>query len=613
MYSQQQPLNDVEEEALSSSPAAERYHQSSVPSPDSGGRSFEQHYCVDGVCVTASNNYERTLGRAIANGLFEGIILEVYQKTWIEVLDQKECELKPDDALEVFENAGCVAEVMATKIGPHDLKVRVNSTLTVDFSVVGKYVRREIRDLDFDDRTRFFDAIAVTHTYSDEVGVKKFGENYRSTDFFASLHAYYSADRQCDHWHSGPGFVNQHLSFTLRFEHALQAVDPRTCVHYWDYTIDYANGPDCCWTESALFTSDFFSHINPNNTHHIVDKGRWAYTRIHKSSGMAMTRNAYGLLSVPWNTDKTPFVTRSNFLYGASNYVSIPSFGCERFRSIYKATDSFQSAANIIDEIHSPVHGMVGGYWNYLDEIIESEDWFNEYFANVSSATNAVCKKNWRWGYIECPDFCSADQSQETCRCGPAKNRIEAQYPNATAYEFLNGTGTLDTMMSMSGGWMDTSDTNSTIWDILMRQVANVGHIGTATSDSSPNDPIFWVIHGMQDRYMQMVRFLNDTGELAWDQSWGMFESEAYDWSNVTSIDDVPTRNTTSCSGHYADDLIIYPYLLVDQPTEYVSNVEYWNMTKAFSPHLQYVYDQLLNWTQCGWKLNHTSPYNDYY
>lgn len=569
-----------------------------------------QEYCVGGVCLVSSNGYERMLGRAIGNGLFDGVILELYQETSLQVQDPT-CLWVSVPQLD-YEGGCKEITVTATSLGVSTLTAYFRDKPVIEFDLVAKYVRRELRDLDASDRDRYLDAIAVTHTLSDEVGKRKFGEKYQSVNWFAETHLFWSAHRECDHWHSGSGFVQQHMAFTLRFEQTLQAIDPRVCSHYWDFTIDVAQGLRCCWTRSILFSPDFFSTVDPPNDDHIVDSGRWAYTRI-QSSTAGRGVNSYGLLGVPWNTNPTPFLTRSQQLFGMANYANIPYFGCGRLRYMYRTTASFYETSYIIDKFHSQVHGMVGGYWNYKNDLIEAEPILNALIGNVSSASNAISKFLWRYGLTECPSFCSVDHTPASnCSCGAAFPRIQANFPNYTSFDILNETGQIALYSKMSGGNLDTSHPNDHIWDILLEQLFNAGHIGTLTSDASPLDPLFWGVHAMQERYYQFVRYLDDYGDYTWDQTWTSWGEEHFDWSNVTTESDLPLYNKSEiCFGHDGSDLILFPDLLQNQSSEYVSVKEYYEKTKAFSPYLPYVYDQLLNWTQCGWKLNGTETDDD--
>ncbi|KAJ8609684.1 hypothetical protein CTAYLR_009383 [Chrysophaeum taylorii] len=275
-----------------------------------------QRYCEDGVCVIASNRYERDLGRP--NGLYHGIILGLFQEKRLEVNNAKSCEVSEE--LVVADWGGCQLDVMAIRAGNFRLSATTATGRIVEFELVGKYAEVRLQ---------------------------------------------------------------------------VQAIDERVVVSYWDYTIEDATR-DCCFTESVLWSSDWFSTVNPKNTLNVVDSGRFAFPPIRKSTGVKVqNRNAYGLL--------TQF-------FGLGNVVDFPHFGCAKFREVFSGTRAYGLAMDVIaTDLHSPVHGMIGGNKNYVPEIEADHDAFHAHIYNVSSASNAVAKKWWRMGIIECPKFCAPD------------------------------------------------------------------------------------------------------------------------------------------------------------------------------------------------------------
>lgn len=62
---------------------------------------------------------------------------------------------------------------------------------TVNFVVVVKYVRREIRTLTDRDRETFFNAVSLMQRVPSAVGQQIYGRKYYSKDFFNRLHLYY--------------------------------------------------------------------------------------------------------------------------------------------------------------------------------------------------------------------------------------------------------------------------------------------------------------------------------------------------------------------------------------------------------------------------------------
>ena len=56
------------------------------------------------------------------------------------------------------------------------------------------------------------------------------------------------------HGHGGPAFFPWHREYILRFEHALQALDPSVSLPYWDWTAENLNSAA---TESLIWRDDF--------------------------------------------------------------------------------------------------------------------------------------------------------------------------------------------------------------------------------------------------------------------------------------------------------------------------------------------------------------------
>jgi hypothetical protein len=101
-----------------------------------------------------------------------------------------------------------------------------------------KYVKREMRSLTDGDRDAFFGALEAVYKTSDVDGIAKYGSNFVSMDNLVKSHLMGAGKPECDHWHDGAGIMVHHLSFTLKLELALQAINPAVTVPYWEYTID---------------------------------------------------------------------------------------------------------------------------------------------------------------------------------------------------------------------------------------------------------------------------------------------------------------------------------------------------------------------------------------
>ena len=105
--------------------------------------------------------------------------------------------------------------------------------------IMSKYVRKELRTLDEEERERTLDAMHAVYKYSTAEGQSKFGSiKFKDIAYFVSKHLKGSASIECDSWHDGAGYLNHHVAFTLEFEQAIQAADPAVSLPYWDFTLD---------------------------------------------------------------------------------------------------------------------------------------------------------------------------------------------------------------------------------------------------------------------------------------------------------------------------------------------------------------------------------------
>jgi hypothetical protein len=107
---------------------------------------------------------------------------------------------------------------------------------TLTKSVWVKYVRRELSSLTDSDRETFLDALSTLWKVDTLQGVALYGSKYKSLYYFASIHNDAGANGVCDEFHGDQGFINNHMMLSAYLEQSLQLVEPRTCLHYMDYS-----------------------------------------------------------------------------------------------------------------------------------------------------------------------------------------------------------------------------------------------------------------------------------------------------------------------------------------------------------------------------------------
>merc|ERR1711998_669567 len=133
--------------------------------------------------------------------------------------------------------------------------------------------------------------------------------------------------------------------------------------------------------------------------------------------------------------------------------------------------------------------------------------------------------------------------------------------------------------------------------------LCSVGHAGELFTSAAPQDPLFWALHGLSERFLQYARLLKGAGTISFTEKWG-YESVSTasnthivcDWSEVNqSSMQLPTCTRESCEGHRANDLLPW-----DFEGRSFTNIEFYELT---APHnvanMPYAYDSLSHWAGC--------------
>jgi len=126
------------------------------------------------------------------------------------------------------------------------------------------HVRKNIKNLDIDEKTKFVNAILTLKTrpslLHQEDPTKNRYDDYVEIHMNAMMAGSQDDPRDNPDWepgwaHNGPAFFPWHRVLLIQFEKDLQAVDPNVAIPYWDWTDD----------ASSPFTLDFLGPDGDRN------------------------------------------------------------------------------------------------------------------------------------------------------------------------------------------------------------------------------------------------------------------------------------------------------------------------------------------------------------
>ncbi|KAH8070600.1 hypothetical protein JL721_5000 [Aureococcus anophagefferens] len=454
-----------------------------------------------------------------------------------------------------------------------------------DFTVMVKYVRREIRALGDADREGFLGALHVVYHASDADGKRRYGSKFRSSTYLVKKHLYGAADRSCDHWHDDAGILNHHVAFTLELEQSLQAIDARVAVPYWDYTVDAATidatPGSMWWDQSEIFTRRWFGAMTNLSSQHYVASGRWAYTAVPTSPDPTDERctNAYGLLRSPWNSISDPFVTRSKELFGKPSFANFP--GCDVWHRAFTSPTLAEVLQIMNGAAHGPVHIMVGGQWS-----TNATSWVDAFWAETITFPSDVLlfsKWLWRKGYVRspAPSTCASSKEGVTeadCRC---KCGVDVDAADFDAYAFLtNETDLTHWLAQALKPQFYYADGKWRVKDMSERQEADVWRtVVRALCDPQNTFVQDWRYEHNMAGGTTFITPPSDTGLVC-------------DWSAVDADDAMPVCVRGTCPGHGVDDDLPFGNFTgaAGEPDPY-TNLDFYEFSAPENDALPYMYD----------------------
>ncbi|KAH8066975.1 hypothetical protein JL721_7970 [Aureococcus anophagefferens] len=385
----------------------------------------------------------------------------------------------------VHDSAGPTAEIWIRDPGPHTVRAKADGGAWEAVDVVAKVVRRELRSLSGDERAAYFGALRALYATDDALGRRLYGADFRSADWFVREHLYGAADRSCDHWHDDLGILNHHVGITWQLEKALRSVDGTTAAHYWDYGADPAayGFAGAAWAASAIFGADWFGAASPGRDDHVLDAGAWAYTPVRSNAASySNVTNAYGLLRSPWNTNAVPFLARHRYVLGNDGGgFALPS--CADFVPFLN------------DRPCAPLFQV------RLAERVRD-------VPGAADAPPEACR-------CSCPDAAAAagDDAKALEVLDAMRFRAHAlPFSDAFADAALEAGAATDDGAFFGAHGLSASD--------ILDLVCAVGYPGELFTSAAPQDPLFWPLHGLAERFLQYARVLDALGAIGLDEAW---------------------------------------------------------------------------------------------
>lgn len=135
---------------------------------------------------------------------------------------------------------------------------------------------------------------------------------------------------------------------------------------------------------------------------------------------------------------------------------------------------------------------------------------------------------------------------------------------------------------------------------------------GELFTSAAPQDPIFWPLHGLSERFFQIIRILASHGAIAFDDAWSYEHIRSVlsdtrvvcDWTTVDEVVGntyiLPTcAQNTTCPGHRSEDTL--PFSDLDWAGEGTAftNQDFFSAISPSNTDLPYVYDRLTSWPAC--------------
>ena len=459
------------------------------------------------------------------------------------------------------------------------------------------YVRRELRRMTDLDRNDWFDALAELYKISQTEAQQRYGPAASSMHQLIAAHLdLVIYDMRLDHLHGGLGFLTHHTALSARAEFAMQAINPRLSMPYWDFTIDsqmVQKNSVKTLADSVVFSEDWFGVLDTDA--HTVTKGRWAYLEVPKHESQDETPgNAFGVLRGPWNLNPSPYVTRFHGSCGSPHSFSMPS--CGAHLQLVENYDEWRYVGDLIKQnaVHDGAHLYTGGVGGECTEVKERVMELVGY--NVTRALTQIMPATMQWMYRahlqKPPDSCVAG---EPCAFTCSKNVTAA---TILVTELFNHFGYSDEVTA----WEKNPNKEEAFKAFFCDTKAV---LGDAIDAGGANDPTFWPIHPPLERLYQYKDLVKPLKVRHWPT--GGEKNGEKDGASTTDDDYIPCYSmwySSKCESHHAFDKVAFEANMRNDDGNYVPSVPTNHMfLHAMTPgggnyRMSYVYENFI-WEHC--------------
>ena len=351
------------------------------------------------------------------------------------------------------------------------------------------------------------------------------------------------------------GFLAQHVKLCRVFEEAMQAVNPKVTLPYWEFTKELPRNNTVF--ESIMFTANTFGSLqspydktkgftyeNDRIEDGKIPDGRWGNLKADVNIRFPTIVSSFGLMRSPWNINPSPYITRF-----ASSQPPLPT--CADYFGALISNDPIDLLDNIQKGPHASIHAAIGNVFgcDLLDPMLDAgliEDELAR--TNLCRQWSYFMKDLYRDQYIAPVTGCSIDsiENLNEFKCG--YECIASNYDAMlTALESL-----------LSKGYAPRAGLTKNQWKEWREFVCSGdGYrivVGAHMDSTSASDPSFWPAHPTQERLWHAKLMSSQyEGDFAWSSD--TKNDYVCDTSSCYSdVTDTKDYHDSCCYGHKKED-----------------------------------------------------------